>query len=133
MDARDFLLIADRFRASPCEAERRTSIGRSYYAVFNVVLGALAAKGVAFHKSADDHRDLIAYLAKVGHRDAGYIGQVLNDLRTQRNSADYKMNAVVSVKTSEFVYKKAKGAIETFDAIPSGDLNEIARKIQAIP
>jgi hypothetical protein len=43
------------------------------------------------------------------------------------------MNAVVSVKTSEFVYKKAKGAIETFDAIPSGDLNEIARKIQAIP
>jgi hypothetical protein len=75
MDARDFLLIADQSRTSSREAERRTSIGRSYYALFNVVLGTLAAKGVVFHESADDHRDLIAYPAKVGHHNAALVGQ----------------------------------------------------------
>jgi len=133
MDARDFLTIADHFRASLREAERRTSIGRSYYALFNVVLGTLAAKGAAFHQSADDHRDLVAYLTKVGHRDTGPIGQALNDLRAHRNTADYKMSDPISVKTTEFVYEKAKRAIERFDAIPSAEINEIARKIQAIP
>ncbi|MCX6621375.1 MAG: hypothetical protein NTY38_09895 [Acidobacteria bacterium] len=133
MDARDFLIVAGQFSASPREAERRTSIGRSYYALFNLILGALAAKGVPFHESADDHRDLIAYLAKVRHGAAGRIGQVLSDLRTQRNIADYRMKAAVPEKTSGLVFEKAKRAIAEFDAIAPADLDEIARKIQAIP
>jgi len=37
------------------------------------------------------------------------------------------------VKTSEFVYGKAKREIERLDAILPADPDEIARKIQAIP
>ena len=48
MNGRSFLRVADQFRASADEAEVRTSISRSYYALFNVLLGALSAKGVIF-------------------------------------------------------------------------------------
>ncbi|MDP2998942.1 MAG: hypothetical protein Q8N47_15750 [Bryobacterales bacterium] len=133
MDARDFLVIADHFRASASEAERRTSVGRSYYALFNVVLGALSAKGVIFRQTPDDHHTLVSYLTKVKHRQAGSIAEALKGLRLDRNLADYDMRTAVSMKTSEFLYQKAKGAIEQFDSIPVTELNEIVRKIQAIP
>jgi len=63
------------------------------YALFNVVRGTLADKGVPFHENADDHHDLIADLAKVGRRDAALIGQALHDLWLQRNSADWQDKA----------------------------------------
>ena len=44
MDPVDFLSIAGMLRASAMEAERRTSVGRSYYGLYNynmnLVLGA---------------------------------------------------------------------------------------------
>jgi hypothetical protein len=55
MNARDFLAVAAQFKNSENEAERRTSIGRSYYALFNVVIGVLTAKGVIFRQTPDDH------------------------------------------------------------------------------
>jgi len=133
MSGRDFLAIAEKFRSSPNEAERRTSIGRSYYALYNLVIGTLKDEGVVFHQTGDDHRHLISYLSKVNHPVTGRIGQALNDLRTQRNTADYEMTATVGDRTSELVYEKAKRAVLQFDTIPTADLKSIARKIQAIP
>ena len=38
MNGADFLEVAKRLEDSPSEAERRTSIGRSYYALYNVLV-----------------------------------------------------------------------------------------------
>lgn len=69
MNARDFPEIADRFKDSAKKSECRTSIGRSYYGLLNVLLGALAVKGVPFRQPHDDHHLLVAYLTKASiHR-----------------------------------------------------------------
>jgi hypothetical protein len=43
------------------------------------------------------------------------------------------LKAGVSVRTSEFVFAKARKELERFEAIPPAELNDIARKIQVIP
>lgn len=70
MDARDFLAIAERYRSCHIEAERRTSVGRSYYTLFHVLLGVLSGKGVTFRGIPEDHYTLISYLTKAGNRAA---------------------------------------------------------------
>jgi hypothetical protein len=114
MDARDFLVLADRLKDSQNEAERRTSVGRSYYALFNVVLG-------------------VSYLTKVKHRPSGSVGLALHSLRTERNRADYDMSIGINVKSSQFVYRKAADALTVFESIPINELDEIVKKIQAMP
>ena len=132
MDGRRFFEVADRLRASASEAERRTSISRSYYALFNVVLGVLSAQGVIFRETPDDHYTLISYLNKAHNRTAGLVGSALKDLRLEPNRADYDMKATVDARTSEFLYLKATRAIAQFDAIPPPDLQEIVVRIQQL-
>jgi uncharacterized protein (UPF0332 family) len=133
MDPRDFLAVAAQFKNSSDEAERPTSIVRSYYALFNAVIGALTARGVIFRQTPDDHRTLISYLTKVRHRTAGSVGSALNSLRSDRNRADYELASVISVKTTEFVFQKASDALAQFDSISAPEMGDIVSQIQAIP
>jgi hypothetical protein len=133
MDARDFFPIAEAFRTSTSEAERRTSVGRSYYALFNVLLGALSAKGVIFKGVPEDHYKLVSYLAKSGHTRAASVGSVLKDLRLDRNRADYDLTVTIAANTSAFRYQKAIRALEQFDSIPTAEWTIIVKAIQALP
>jgi hypothetical protein len=132
MDARDFFVIAERFKASESEAERRTSIGRSYYALFNVLLGKLSDKGVMFAEGPDDHYKLISYLVKAGNKTAGLVGAALKDLRLDRNQADYEMKIVIDARKSDLLYQKATKAMAQFDSIPALELQKIVEQIQAL-
>ena len=133
MNPRDFLSIAARMHAASTEAEWRTSIGRSYYALFHVIIGGLSSRGAVFRGEGKDHGDLIRYLAKVSNRQARSIGQVLRDLRAHRNHADYELSVNLQDKQAELVYNKAKRAIESFDALPETEVTEIALQVQEIP
>jgi len=133
MNARDFFAVAAQFKNSENEAERRTSIGRSYYALFNVVIGALTAKGVIFRQTPDDHHRLVSYLTKTRNRTANSVGSALLSLRTDRNRADYEMALVTSVRTTEFVFQKAADALAQFDSISPAEMAGIVTQIQAIP
>jgi hypothetical protein len=133
MDARNFLAVAAQFKNSGDEAERRTSIGRCYYALFNVVINLLTANGVVFRQVSDDHHKLVSYLTKTKHRAASSVGSALLSLRTDRNRADYEMAAVISVRTTEFVFQRAADALAQFDSISPAEMGEIVRRIQAIP
>ena len=133
MDAKDFLTVAERYQASPREAERRTSIGRSYYALFNFVKTILEGSGVIFPGDASDHRKLVDYLIRAGHRVAASTGQELKGLRSERNSADYELRSLVPESSSQAVYARAISAISRFEAIPAQELTQIVGKIQKIP
>src|SRR5205823_5479310 len=110
---------------SESEAERRTSIGRSYYALFNVLVSKLSDKGVMFAQTPDDHYKLISYLGKAGNRTAGLVGAVLKDLRLDRNQADYEMKIVIDARKSDLLYQKATKAMVQFDSIPAIDFQKI--------
>jgi len=133
MDARDFLAIASEFRNSEKEAERRTSIGRSYYGLFNSVIATLESRGVLFHQTAQDHYTLISYLTKVRHKTARSVGAILKDLRQHRNDADYNMVFVIDSKTNDFLYQKAAKALGEFDSITLVDMQDIAEAIRSMP
>jgi hypothetical protein len=133
MDPREFLPIAERYMVSNSQAERRTSVGRSYYALFHVLLGALSARGVIFRQVPEDHYTLISYLARSGNKTAASVSSVLRDLRQERNRADYSLSDPFDLRISEFVYKKAIKALESFDSIPMAELATIVNKIQAMP
>ncbi|MFQ5853696.1 MAG: hypothetical protein ACE5JU_24320 [Candidatus Binatia bacterium] len=113
----EFLDIAHQFQASSSEAERRTSIGRSYYALYNVLIGLLSSQGVPFENGGGDHWRLVNYLTKCNDRIAFRIGGALRDLRSVRTDADYHLNMPIEIAQSELAYKRARRAINRFDAL----------------
>ena len=112
------------------EADRRTSVGRSYYAVYNLVHDGLAIEGVRFSNKGEDHGRLVYYMNGCQDRTAVKIAAILRDLRAHRTVADYEMAAVVGPKTSELAYRWAASGIQHFSGL---NIQRLARLIQALP
>jgi hypothetical protein len=132
MDPATFLTVADRFQASPSEAERRTAIGRSYYALYNVVLRTLSSQGIPFSNTGNDHRQLVDYLFRCGHRQAARIGGALRDLRVARNESDYNMDHVIAVAQSQLAYRNAKNAVDRFNSLTPAELQSIIQSMKRV-
>ena len=130
MDPLDFLGVAERLCLSASEAERRTSIGRSYYALYNLLLASLSSQGVHFENAPGDHARLVYYLLSCADREAALIGAAVRDLRGKRNNADYKMGITVEINDSEFAHKKAARAIDRFRQLT--DLANIVQLIKTL-
>ena len=125
MNPRDFLRIADSFRASGDEAERRTSIGRSYYCLFNSLRDTLAAHGVRFAGDATDHELLARHLTRNPNREAAKIGAALVSLRNQRNEADYRMQVPIRAEHSQLAFRRAQEYLRIFDSFNQAALVSI--------
>lgn len=131
MDPADFLQIADHFHASNSEAERRTSISRSYYALYVLIFDTLSSVGVRFEgQNADNHRILVDYLARCLLPRFPTIGEDLKTLRNARTNADYKMAMVIDSRQSEFAFRKARTAVDNFNQLTPRELEAVARCIQ---
>jgi len=133
MDPADFLNVADQFQASPFEAERRTSVGRSYYALYNVLFAFLSSRGVLFENGGRDHWWLVYYLTNCPHRQAARIGAALRDLRILRIDADYHMNVAINPPQSQLAYRQAGNAVNRFKGLQAADLQNIVQLINALP
>ena len=129
MNPAEFLPVAERYQRSGHEAERRTSIGRSYYGTFNVLIAKLSSEGVGFHENQDDHKLLANYFKTSKHLSAYKIGQNLEILRRLRNDSDYSMTLTISVTNSEFAYKLAGEVIRRFDEFSREDLSRIEKEM----
>ena len=132
MDPAAFLDIAQQWQASDSEAERRTSIGRSYYTLFNILRQSLSSRGVPFSRR-EVHQQLVRYLTQCRHREATRIGETLNNLRVQRNDADYDMNITIDTRDSQVAYRRAQDAVDRFNALSQTDLQTIITHIQTLP
>ncbi len=131
MDPVDFLDIAARFWPSASEAERRTAIGRSYYALYNLVLDSLSSHDIKFQRAGRDHELLVYYLTTCPDPNAAKIGAALRDLRVQRNLADYDMSVGIAKSESELAYEKAKRAVGRFKELTN--LTGIVHLIKSLP
>ena len=134
MDCADFLTVALNLYPSTSEAERRTAVGRSYYALYNLLHEELLKLGVPLQRKPEDHGDLVYYLTRCPPLGpAATIGQALNDLRRDRNTADYEMNAQISKSKSEFVYKKALECFQGFKSLNDKELTRLRLSFRAVP
>jgi hypothetical protein len=90
--------------------------------------------GVPLQRKSEDHGDLVHYLTRcppLGR--ASTVGQALNDLRRDRNTADYEMNGHISKSKSEFVYKKALECFQDFKSLDDKELTRLRLSFRAIP
>lgn len=117
MDPADFLAVADRLRGSPSEAERRTSVGRAYYALYNLLVMRLSSQGFSFQKDGGDHGRLVRYLIQSENLEASKLGERLKKLRTLRNVADYEMEAAIDANRAELAYRWARTATDLINKI----------------
>jgi len=129
----DFLDIADQLRTSPSEAGQRTSIGRSYYALYNVVYGTLISQGVRLENEGSDHKLLVYYLTTCRDREADKIGGALRDLHSHRIDADYHMQLSIDPQQSEFAYRLARKTVDRFNALGVPDVQRIVQLIRFLP
>lgn len=117
MDPLEFLRVAHGLINSAAqEAGWRTSIGRSYFAVFNHVRIRLEPLK-PLPKTDDVHSLVVRYLTSANNRELHSVGRTLMDLRTSRNQADYDMAATVVQDQSRLALAKAESAIAKSKAV----------------
>ena len=94
MDPREFHALAGRLAAGGAAAERRTAIGRSYYAVFNVAAEHLRNIGFSISRGAAAHGEIQKCLINSGDAAVAAVASNLTDLHSSRNRADYHLEKV---------------------------------------
>jgi uncharacterized protein (UPF0332 family) len=104
MTGNDLILLAGKLAANPglgdAEARFRSSVSRAYYGAFHVARAFLTEMGVHLLKNASGHAELYRLLWSSGHSDARGAARLLNDLRRDRNAADYDLDATKFGKQS---------------------------------
>ena len=101
------------------EAKQRSAISRAYYAAFNIAAEYILASegesalpaGVAQHEAVQRHFSI---------RKDGVSRKIADDfgyLRTERNKADYKINARIAPATSREAVRRAGEVIRQIDLL----------------
>jgi len=91
MDPRDFLDIAGEWSVAAREAEWRSAVSRAYYAAFHVASRLFQRARFAVPRGEQAHGYLWLRLSNSGHPDVINAGRVLQELRRDRNHADYDL------------------------------------------
>lgn len=128
MKAKDFLTLAQNLsNESNNEAALRTSVSRSYYALHNFISLFISKEGFSLPEGAEKHRWIIHDLnnCNIPNIDIATIASILNDLREERNIADYNLesNDFQEPNKAKFSYLKANSAYDDFEKIISNSNN----------
>ncbi|TET15067.1 MAG: hypothetical protein E3J82_01265 [Candidatus Thorarchaeota archaeon] len=123
MDPLDFLDIANKLKSSPEESERRTSVSRAYYGLFNHVAAIFRTNSILIPRDASGHAKVVRYLRNCEVEKAESVGSSIDDLRGERNNADYKMELTrFNANTCNLLHLKAIEALEALRTIKVKDI-----------
>jgi len=125
MEGKDFLELAKKLQNSDDEASRRTSVSRSYYAIFNHVKDFLKNNGIKLPYAAEAHEKAQQYLSNSGIDEAVDLADDLDNLRRNRNDADYELHSprfTYDKKNCGLVSAKAMLFIDSFGRINRASL-----------
>jgi hypothetical protein len=136
MDPRDFNQVAIDLvvrRPPTGPAAYRSAISRAYFAALNVAADVLSGIGHSPGRGDSKHKKLVIYLQQSEDAQLGSAGVMIDNLRNQRNSADYDMRdtTVEKVSNARFAAETARRAIENLDefAVDSGRKDSAAAAI----
>ena len=116
MDFREYMDVAIRLRDGTTEAEWRSATSRAYYASFHVARQLLLSLGFTVPTSDRGHAYLWLRLSNAGHPDVEVAGNRLNNLRGDRNSADYDAHRTVGQRLAARHVLLAEQIIQALDA-----------------
>ena len=116
MEPREFIDLAGELVRRNDEASLRSGVSRAYYALHNEVRVFLEKNQIALPHDAKTHARIAHYLMGSGIADVKFIGKALDDLRGDRNEADYDMqsNRFGEQRTASLVELKARKSFEAF-------------------
>jgi len=130
MKAIRFLDTADKLKDSTPEADARTSISRSYYAIIHLVKEKLGQEAIEINRK-QTHL-LYNIFHNCNNKDVRAIGSQMSTLHDARLKADYKLSEKVKKAHAGMNYRlacKAKEAITSlFEGDDKKDIVEQARK-----
>ena len=130
MDSRDFLEVADRLSRGASAAEFRTSIGRSYYAAFNVAADRLRSAGFPIGRGGAAHGEIRYCLANAGDADIQEAATKLGELHSIRIRADYHL-ARTDVEAPGIAVGVAAKAAKVIDSIDQAFRGPTRAQLQA--
>jgi hypothetical protein len=103
MDGRAFLESARLLMATPTEANRRSAVGRAYYAALNETRAALARWGFSVPPGVDVEEFVNTRFYLAMDMDAVRVSDVLVRLQRNREIADYSLTEAVSFADESMV------------------------------
>lgn len=95
MDPRDFLVLSQQLAVATTEAAWRSALSRAYYAAFHVARLLLENLGFTVPQADRAHAYLWLRLSNCGEAQVERAGMKLNDLRRERNGADYHLGRTI--------------------------------------
>lgn len=116
MDFRDYLSLADTLAKGTTEAEWRSACSRGYYVAFHVARQLLLALGFRVPQADRAHGYLWLRLSNAGVVDVKNAGSLLNDLRRERNRADYDEYRAITQAAAQTHVQHAEEIIQALDA-----------------
>ena len=116
MDFRKFLALADRLAQGTSQAEWRTAISRAYYAAFHVAAERVEQMGFRVPRKTEQiHVYVARRFGNAGIANVSSAGSDLNDLRTDRNRADYEKATVITAANAADSVDIARRIIAVLD------------------
>lgn len=128
---RDLLRLAERLCLEVGEPEWRCAVSRAYYAAFHRARDLLQALGFEVPRGEQAHAFLWKRLQSCGNPSLGLAGSDLNQLRGQRNRADYDLAGDVSRRTAMTAVETATAIFRILDALTSVDRDAAIEVIKA--
>ena len=116
MDFREYLDLARTLQSGPREADWRSAVSRAYYAAFHVAAELLTELGFRVPQGERAHGYLWLRLSNCGDANVVIAGRNLQDLRQQRNRADYDGKRAFHAATASRLVQIAEKAILALDA-----------------
>jgi uncharacterized protein (UPF0332 family) len=116
MDFRDYLTLARVLAGGTTEAEWRSASSRAYYAAFHVARSLLLALSFRVPQADRAHGYVWLRLSNAGHAATAQAGRHLNDLRRERNWADYDERRTLIQATAARNVSFAEQVLQALDA-----------------
>ena len=116
MDFRDYLGLADTLANGTTEAEWRSACSRGYYAAFHVARLLVLGLGFRVPQADRAHGYLWLRLSNSGVAEVKNAGSLLNDLRRERNRADYDDHRTITRGMAIQNVRFAEEVIQALDA-----------------
>ncbi len=112
--------LAHKFKT---EAAFRSAISRSYYGLYNLMSCFLVNNNITLPDAAKAHNLTYKYLHAV--QDVQKLAKILDDLRVQRNDADYHLELIQynDPNLARMAYIKANTAYDGFEKLISKSSN----------
>jgi len=111
MNGQDFLDVAKNLSRSQFEASLRSAISRAYYALLNCAIQLLLELGFTVDQGPGAHGQTHRRLFNCGIEQAIEFARVLDELRMQRNQADYNMKSAEFQNQTVCALRVAKAEI----------------------